>query len=115
MQQNLSCRSSSAPVLGDRHLGKQAREGGRKEGRDVSQSMALGTRDKTSTQRNKNSPTTQEAELQARLGCSMEGVGKSALVLQYFSSMSGKKSTLKIKKKVEKQKKKGKDAEREGG
>ena len=90
MQQNLSCTGSSVPALGDRHLGKHTEQGRgeRKEGREVSQIMALGIRDKASRlRRSKNRPTTEIAKLQTRLDCSLEKLGSaSASTILLFSA-----------------------------
>lgn len=52
-------------------------QGGRKEGKVVSQIMALGMEDKASRLRSsENSPTTEIAKLQTRLDCSLGQLGK---------------------------------------
>lgn len=51
-------------------------QGGRKEGKVVSQIMALGMEDKASRLRSsENSPTTEIAKLQTRLDCSLGELG----------------------------------------
>lgn len=58
-------------------MGRTQSRGERKEGREVSQDVALGMRDKASRLRSsKNSPTTEVAKLQTRLDCSLVKLGK---------------------------------------
>lgn len=119
MRQNLSCRSSSAPALGDRHLGKQSGQGEERRGEMSARAWPWAPEIKQADSEKQEQPYHTGSWTAGKTGLLHWGSGKEPLVPQYFSSVSGKKSTLKIKKRKkegrEAEKKTGKDAERESG
>lgn len=111
MRQNLSCRSSSAPALGDRHLGKQSGQGEERRGEMSARAWPWAPEIKQADSEKQEQPYHTGSWTAGKTGLLHRGSGKEPLVLQYFSSVSGKKSTLKIKKR----KKEGREAEKRQG
>lgn len=111
MRQNLSCRSSSAPALGDRHLGKQSGQGEERRGEMSARAWPWALEIKQADSEKQEQPYHTGSWTAGKTGLLHWGSGKEPLVLQYFSSVSGKKSTLKIKKR----KKEGREAEKRQG
>jgi len=111
MRQNLSCRSSSAPALGDRHLGKQSGQGEERRGEMSARAWPWAPDIKHADSEKQEQPYHTGSWTAGKTGLLHWGSGKEPLVLQYFSSVSGKKSTLKIKKR----KKEGREAEKRQG
>lgn len=111
MRQNLSCRSSSAPALGDRHLGKQSGQGEERRGEMSARAWPWAPEIKQADSEKQEQPYHTGSWTAGKTGLLHRGSGKEPLVLQYFSSVSGKRSTLKIKKR----KKEGREAEKRQG